>query len=306
MTGIEPILMAAAFVSLSNFCMRRSIDQGGSSKAFLVVQLGVVCCVAILLNPVKSGNYAWSSAMALLGVAGGVVLGLMMTALGKALESGPPGLTFAALNASTVMPSIVMALLFGSAFGHHYTLWNGIGSIFVVVALFWAAWQTETSSKRKRWGFYVSGAFLLHVLFLVFLNWRALLMRFKEQKGLLLSFDELSAHSQWFMPMVFLAAFLFQLASYFRTEKRKPYPKEIGYGLLGGIANGIGTYFMIYATEVATSLEHAMIYPLFAVTTIILCNLWGQLLYQEKVNWKANLLAVTGILIGTVKWSVFF
>lgn len=300
MTGLEFILIAAGFVASSNFCMRRSIDAGGSAKAFLMIQLFLVFLVAVLLNPVKTGHYTWSGPMALFGAMGGLILAFMMASLGRALETGPPGLTFAALNTSTVMPPILMALFFGSAFGHSYTLWNGLGSFMVVIGLFWAGWQKKKSERRQNWVAYVTAAFFLHVMFLVFLNWRALFINFPGATGLFLSFDMEDAQSQWFMPMAFLAAFLVQTFLYIKVEKRLPYKKEVFYGILGGLTNGVGTYFMIRATEVAAPVEHAMIYPLFAITIIILCNLWGQWLYKEKVNWMANALCVFGLLIGTL------
>ena len=46
-----------------------------------------------------------------------------------------------------------------------------------------------------------------------------------------------------------------------------------------------------------------MIFPIFAVTIILLCNLWGQKLYKEKVNWMASGLCVVGLLIGTLDWK---
>lgn len=302
--GIQFILIAAVFVAVSNFFMRRSIDAGGSTKAFLTIQLFLVFFVAILLNPVKSGDYQWSNCMAAFGLAGGLILAFMMSSLGRALETGPPGLTFAALNASTVMPSVLMAVLFGTPFGYFYTLWNGLGSLLVVLGLFWAGWQTARSEQKTNWVTFVTAAFFLHIAFLVFLSWRALFINFPGMTGLFLSFDMDDAKSQWFMPMVFLAAFVVQAIIYFRTEKRMPYPKEVVNGVLGGLANGIGTFFMIRATEVSTPFEHAMIYPIFAVTIILLCNTWGQLLYKEKVNWKANTLCVVGLLIGTLNWKV--
>jgi hypothetical protein len=151
---------------------------------------------------------------------------------------------------------------------------------------------------------FVTAAFFLHVLFLVFLDWRALFINFPGANGLFLSFDMDDAICQWFMPMVFCAAFLVQTGIYLAVEKRVPKKREVLYGVLGGIANGVGTFFMIRATEVSTPVEHAVIYPLFAVTIIILCNIWGQWLYKEKVNWKANALCVGGILIATLNWQV--
>ena len=307
MFGTQLMITASVFVATSNYCMRRSIDSGGSTKAFLMVQFFLVFLIAVLLGPVRSGNYQWSTSMALFGLAGGIVLTFMMSFLGKALETGPPGLTFAALNASTVMPSILMVCFFGSTFGYVYTVWHGLGSVIVLLGLFWAGWQTRGSGEKKAsWVSFVTAAFFLHVTFLIFLSWRALFVNFPNADGLLLSFDTEDVKSQWFMPGAFCTAFLMQSLIYWSTEKRKPYKAEVFYGILGGIANGVGTFFMIWSTEVATSFEHAMIYPLFAVTIIILCNLWGQWLYKEKVNWKANILCILGIFIGTIDWKALF
>lgn len=304
--GIQLMILASLFVAASNFCMRRSIDSGGSSKAFLMIQLSLVFLVAILLNPVRTADFAWSNCMAYFGFAGGLILALMMIFLGKALESGPPGLTFAALNASTVMPMILMVMLFGSPFGYIYTLFNGLGSLLVVTGLFWAAWGARRTEKKIRWTSFVIGAFLLHVLFLILMQWRALFINFPGENGLFLSFDVTDAKSQWFMPMVFFAAALVQVIVYVSTQKRWPNRSEVVYGVLGGVANGVGTFFMIRSTEVSTPVEHAMIFPIFSVAVILLCNLWGQLLYKEKVNWSANLCCVFGILLGTLDWKVLW
>jgi len=301
MVGIQLMLLAGAFVALSNYFMRKSIDTGGTTKGFLMVQLFVVTLVAILLNPVRMHHYDWSLCMTLFGVAGGCVLGVMMASLGRALETGPPGLTFAALNSSTVMPSIVMVLVFGVAFGYRFTLYNGLGSLFVVLGLFWAGWSR--SSYKPKWLPFVSTAFFLHVLFLVFLSSRALFINYPGENGLFLSFDMDDAKNQWFMPVVFFTAFLIQTVLFTKAEKRRIAPTEFLYGTVGGIANGVGTFFMILATERATHMEHAMIYPIFSIMVILLCNLWGQLLYRERVNWWANTLCLLGILVGTVNWS---
>ncbi len=61
----------------------------------------------------------------------------MMWVMGKALEQGPPGLTVAAMNSAAVVPAILMALLFGATYGATYSLANGIGSVLVVIGLFW-------------------------------------------------------------------------------------------------------------------------------------------------------------------------
>jgi drug/metabolite transporter (DMT)-like permease len=306
MMGIQLMLLAGLFVSISNYFMRKSVDSGGTTKGFIMVQLFVVFLVAILLNPVRMGDYQWSGCMSLFAIAGGVVLALMMASLGRAVETGPAGLTFASFSAATVMPSVVMVLIFGSFFGYDYTRWNGIGSILVVLGLFWAGWQTKKSQKKNSWITFVSAAFFLHVLFLVFLSWKALFINYPGENGLFLSFDMDDAKNQWFMPMIFLAASIIQALIFIVNEKRWLKKGEVLYGILGGIANGVGTFFMIRATEVSTKFEHAMIYPIFSVTIIVLCNIWGQWLYKEKVNWKAAAVCVLGVLIGTISWGAIF
>lgn len=304
--GIELMIIASLFVAASNFCMRRSIDSGGSSKAFLMIQLTIVFLVAVLLNPVRTGDYSMSQCMIFFGLAGGVILAIMMICLGKSLETGPPGLTFAALNSSTVMPMVLMVFLFGAPFGYIYTLFNGLGSLLVVIGLFWAGWAARSSEKKMKWVGFVVGAFVLHTLFLIIMQWRALFINFPGENGLFLNFDVQDAKSQWFMPAVFCAAALIQIIVYVATQKRLPNRYETAYGIMGGIANGVGTFFMIWSTEVSTPLEHAMIFPIFSIAVILSCNLWGQWLYKEKVNWLANGLCVLGILVGTLDWKVLF
>ena len=304
--GIQLMIIASLFVAISNFCMRRSIDSGGSSKAFLMIQLSIVFLVAVLLNPVRTGQYQISNCMLFFGLAGGIILAIMMVCLGKSLENGPPGLTFAALNASTVMPMVLMVFLFGAPFGYVYTLFNGLGSLLVIFGLFWAGWAARSSEKKMRWAAFVAGAFVMHTLFLIIMQWRALFINFPGENGLFLNFDVADAKSQWFMPAVFFAAALIQILIYIGTQKRLPNRWETFYGILGGVTNGIGTFFMIWSTEVSSPLEHAMIFPIFSVAVIISCNLWGQWLYKEKVNWLANGLCVLGILVGTLDWKVLF
>ncbi len=301
--GVILMLIAALFVALQNLFFRRSMDGGGTAKAYLMVQLFLTFLVAILLSPVRTGHYEWNFPLAFFGFCGGILLAAFLAMMGKALESGPPGLIFAVINASSVMPVLVMVTLFGAGFGFIYTAWNAVGSSLVVLGLFWAAKEALKEKKGLEWIFYALFAFMLHTLFLVFMQWRVLFLHFSGEKGLFLSLSSTQAASEWFMPTIFLAAALVQGYLFFTTEKRSPLPAEIGYGVLGGIANGIGTFFMIRATEVSSSLEQAMIFPIWSITVIVLCNLWGQRLYKERVNWAANACCIAGLLVGTIDWK---
>lgn len=156
--------------------------------------------------------------------------------------------------------------------------------------------------NRGRWLLFVALAFGFHVFYLVFLEWRALLLHLPDNAPLGFSLTPADLNCQWFMPMVFLAASAFQAINFYTTEKRRPNAGEVKNALFGGIANGLGAFLLIRATEVATSFEHAMLFPFFSVTLIVICNLWGKWLYSEKINWRANTCCIAGLLIGTIDW----
>lgn len=288
--------------------MRRSIDAGGSTKAFLVFMELFSLVVAILLGPVRSGHYQWNPQIAIIGLFAGLLLGIMMWALGKAMENGPPGLTVAFLNSSAVVPAIIMVMLFGAAFGHTYQWWNGVGSTLVVLGLFWASWQStkQEGINRLFWVTFVAIAFWCHVIFLVVLQWRALLLNPNIPVSRLVPFKIDVSASEWFMPMIFVSATLFLLYRFVQDEKRIPKKIEVAYGLFGGVCNGACTYFLIRAAQNASVFENAMIFPVFGVSLIVFCNAWGRALYKENVHWKAIAVCLFGLFVGTVDWKLFF
>jgi len=297
------MIFAGAFISISNLFMRKSIDQGGTTKGFLVFQMAMAFIIAILLNPVRTGSYESNSSVATLGIIAGCILAFMMFALGRSIEKGPAGLTFSILNAATVMPAIVMALLFGAARGFPYTGWHAVGSALVLFGLFLAGKGLQGMQDRKGWLIFCFSMFFLHVLLLVLFQWRAMLLNLPHPEELSSFFTAEQLKSQWFMPLMFLAALTIQLFFFIRHEKRWPHSLEMFYGLLGGIMNGLCTYFMIWATEIATPLENAVLFPILSVTTIVLSNLWSQKLYKEPVNWRACQFCAFGLVLGTVDWK---
>ncbi len=102
---------------------------------------------------------------------------------------------------------------------------------------------------------------------------------------------------------MFLTSGLIQLWMFIAGEKRKPKGKEALYGILGGVLNGTGTFFLIVATSASTALENGIIFPMYSVAIIVLSNVWGQKLYQERVNWKACQVSALGLIIATVDWK---
>jgi len=291
--GLLFALLAAMFASGSNFFMRRSIDAGGTTKGFVLIQMTIAAVVAVLLGPIQTGNYAVNSSVVALGSLAGVFLVVMLFVLGKALISGPPGLTFSILTAAAVVPAIVMATLFGAANGFLYTTWHGIGSLLVLAGLFWAGRTTEGLQNRGRWVTLVVAMFSLHVLLLVLFQYRALLINTGVQE----------AQSSWFMPIYYAVAAVIQWFVFRRTEARSLQPKEYLYGAIGGAANSLCTFFLLQATETATGLQNAVIFPAFSIGIILLSNWWSQRVYQEKVNWRAAQVCAAGLVVGTVDWA---
>ncbi|MCH9633771.1 MAG: hypothetical protein S4CHLAM7_05040 [Chlamydiae bacterium] len=299
------LAFSAAFLcAINNLFLRKSIDAGGSSKGFLVTAMSFAFAVAVYLGPVRTGFFAWSNAIALIGLVAGLLLGVMMWSLGKALEKGPAGLTIAYLNASNIVPAIFMMLLFGVAYGYTYAWWNAFGSALVIIGLFWAVWQTSKTVKSQSfWLVFATISFFTHVLFLMLIQWRALVIRPGLPESLLLPFTIDATHSEWFMPMLFVGATLFLLYRYKIEENKSPNRVEVSFGLVGGACNGTGTYLLIRAAQLASPWESAMLFPLYAVGIVLICNIWGKVLYKEQVHWKAMSLCSMGLFVGTVDWS---
>jgi drug/metabolite transporter (DMT)-like permease len=295
---------AALLCAFNNLFMRKSIDFGGSSKGFLVTSLSFSILVAVFLGPVRTGFFHWNNTIAIMGLVTGLFLGIMMWALGKALEKGPPGLTIAYLNASNLIPAILMMLVFGVAFGYRYAWGNAVGSLLVAAGLFWAVWQTSKDTKSQSfWLTFSTIAFITDVCFLVLIQWRALVITPGLPGSKWLPFTINFEEAEWFMPMLFAAATSFIVYQFMKEGNRPLVRSEVQFGLLGGVCNAASTYLLIKAAQFATPFTSAMIFPIFAVGIVLLCNIWGRLLYKEKVHWKAMNLCLVGLFVGTIDWS---
>jgi len=148
--------------------------------------------------------------------------------------------------------------------------------------------------------------FAAHALFLVFLSWWAMVLRPELPLSSLLPFHINPNRVEWFMPAVLFVGAFVQFLIYMWKVKKMPNKSEIMWGILGGITNGACTFFLILAPQYATRSENAMLFPIFSVAIIIICNIWAQGLYKEKVNWKANFICLAGLLIGSITWHQFF
>ncbi len=294
------VLLASICASFGNYTLRKNLDNGGSSTAYLVIYFSFSLLVASVINPVFSQLTHFHTPMFSLGVFVGLLMALMMLFTTISLSKGPSSLTFAFQNSSAVVPTLMLAAIFGSVYGFNATPSLIIGAICVIAGLFWAAVKQKGSESTKpSWYFFACMMFLVQAFTLTLFQWKCLLTQNVAEHSLI-PFSCSLEDEIWFMPGLFISATLLQTMYFVCQEKRMLKFKEIQWGLIGGIANGISTYLLLQANMLATSMEKGVIFPLFAVSVILICNAWGQWLYREKVYWPANILCSTGILISAV------
>ena len=298
------MLLAALCAALTNYFMRKSIDSGGTTRAYLAIQMSVALLIVVFLGPIKNPGTSLNLQICFLGIISGLFLALMLYMLGKALQKGPAGLTFSVLSSATVMPSIVLAIVYGESLGCYYSASHAIGSFLVILGLFWAGKGLSGMQDKKRWIQFCSAMFFLHVALLVVFQWRGILIGLPNPELAASGFTKEVIESEWYLPVLYLTAALFQISIYFKNENSKPTKQEWFCGVGGGIGNGLCTFLMILGSEVALPMERAIMFPLFSIGTIVFSNFWSQVLYKEKINWKASQLCAFGILVGTVNWGM--
>lgn len=301
--GILLALLSGMFIPLTNLTVRKSIDVGGSAKGYFVFQMASSFLFAVLIGPVRTGDFSIAPPAAILGIAAGLILSLMLFSLGRAVEKGPPGFTFAILYAATVMPGLLMAILFGASFGYAYNIWHAMGSLLVLFGLFWAGKGLQGMKDVNKWIAFCGMMFAMHLLLLVLYQWRGMLLNPARPAEMFSYFSIEQIKSECFTPFMFLTSGIVQAFIYLRTEKRMPKSGEVLYGFAGGLSNLLNTFFLLAAVQYANPLENAVIFPVCSVMGIILTNAWGQKLYQEQVNWRACQLCAFGLIVGTVDWK---
>jgi multidrug transporter EmrE-like cation transporter len=109
------------------------------------------------------------------------------------------------------------------------------------------------------------------------------------QKYALIEYKEI------FLFAVFFVAFLLS-AFYTLKEKRKITKKDILTGFAVGIPNLFSSYFLILSL---TTLKTSVVFPMYSAGSIVLINIGGLLLFNEKIT-KKNQLAIFLTLIALV------
>lgn len=293
--GIALALMAGFFNSLTNFCVKKGVDIGGTAKPFFLCQILASSLFALILGPLLKGEFTIQLYPSLLGICAGVILYIMLFSLGQAVEKGAPGITFATLNSATILPGLLMASLFGTEYGFSIGLAHIIGLFFVILGLFWGVIGVKQIREKNVWMIFASIVFLFHVFLLCLFQYRAMLVKVSGLR----QFD-----SEWFTPLMFLTCSSIQFITYLYSNCRFPSRKEIVVGFAGGLTNLLCTLSLLLSSKEALPFENAVIFPAASVAGILLTNFWSQKLYSEQINWKACHLLVFGIIIGTINWKL--
>jgi drug/metabolite transporter (DMT)-like permease len=102
------------------------------------------------------------------------------------------------------------------------------------------------------------------------------------------------------MPGFFIVPALVQSVLFFTSERRWFSSRELALGAIAGVLNGGSTFCLLMAARDSDPSMRAILFPLFAVTVIFLCNLWGKRFYKESINWKGMTLCLAGVFIGSL------
>ncbi len=309
MNAILFALIAASCASLSNLFFRKCSSNNSAAYQFLFHYYLVSFICSFLIRPDLILN-SWDGNILLIGCGAGILNVIMMTITSRALQHTSAGITFTFQNASSVFPNILLFLLLGSSFGFIVTSHQVVGTVLILIGLFAGLLSNKSAkSNSTKWRRYVFGCCFVQILILCIF----------QSRFLITGNSASDAADVWFMVGFFGMALIFQTFVLLnqRRLKQKNYIEgqasvatpvntflskgsKIIFGALSGIGNAASTYFLLQATQVATPLERGLIFPLFSIAVIILCNLWGYWLYEERPKVASLALCSLGIFVASI------
>lgn len=296
------VIFAACLAAGVNYCLRKNFEFQKSAQGYLVFYFVCSLGISFLLRDVELKSF--SPIMFSTGIVAGTLNFIMMLLVSYSLRLGPSGLTFAFQNSASVLPSLVLFFLFGSTFGFDLSIPMIIGFACIIGGLFLSAWMQKESmstgrEKFLKWCLLVCLVFLIQSVILSLFQWRCLLLPEYTAQSSLVPWKCSMEEEAWFMPGFFLIPAILQALCFGIIERRKVGFHELFLGITGGILNGAATFFLLLATHDAGAHEKAILFPLFAVGVIFICNLWGKILYGEKIYWLGTALCFAGIFVSS-------
>lgn len=287
---------AGLLVGCANLAMRKSIDWHQSSIRYFILQYAVSGGISLLFGPLSSasGNPpTWS--IGFLGGTAGCALALLALSMGASVRCGPAGLSLAIINTATLAPALIGVLTLGSTFGYVLQTYQLVGIAIVIVGFFIASKAlTIKGALRWQWGTITLIAWIANAALMVSMHWRqaALSPRAPVQPWvpITLQFEE----SLWFFPILFFSgsALLWLWAQF--TWKPIQWTEYL-LGICGGLCMTGATYFWAQGLAEAQAYELALIFPTQCSITIVVCQIWGRILYREQVQWRGIALLLVGL-----------
>lgn len=299
MNSLLICFFASSFASIANLFFRKGTEKGEFQYYLLFFYLASFVVSFSFFPSLDFSSF--HPAIFFVGCVVGCLNMWMMWLTAKALLIGPAGLTFAFQNASGIFPGLILYSLFGPLFGFEISFLQIVGMVLIIWGLFLgSASKQKDQLSSLRWLKYALGCFIVQILALSLIHWRCLFFADDLPSHHLIPWKISESCDVWFLPGQFGTTFVFQLAIVLFTRQQDVKTKDILYGACGGIVNVIASFCLLFSTKIASPFEKVLIFPCFAATTMILCNIWANRLYQERFNWAANCCCVTGIFLGSL------
>lgn len=297
------VFIASILAAAVNFCLRKNLEQQKSSQGYLALYFIFSFVISFFLREINLESFSF--VMGSVGAITGLLNFLMMVLTARCLQIGTSGLTFAFQNSASVFPSLLLYSIFGATYGFTMTFPAFLGFGLIVLGLFLSSRIQKNSSSSNQsffvqWIILLISIFLIQGMILTLFQWRCLLLTDPLEPHPLIPWKCSLENEAWFMPGFFFIPAILQTLIFTISEKRWVSLREFFLGFTGGILNGGATFFLLLATEQASTNEKMILFPLFAVSVIFLCNLWGMKFYQERVYWPGMALCLAGVLIGAL------
>lgn len=303
------VVIAATFASIVNFCMRKNLEHSNSIKGYFTLYFIFSFLTSFFVHRKLKLEY-FSFIMSSVGITAGLLNFLMMILVARSLQVGPSSLTFTFQNSAAIFPPLFLFLLFGKDFGFIFPIPAALGFILLVFGLILLARRqkyrlAETGEKESpknfmQWLSLVLLIFCIQGIILSIFQWRNLLLLENLETHVLIPWHLAMHEDQWFMPGFFLFPAILQSIIFGISEKRWFTLREVYLGILGGLLNGGATFFLLVSTKHATIEEKIILFPLFEVSVIFLCSLWGKKIYQESIYWPGLILCFVGVFLGSL------
>ena len=228
--------------------------------------------------------------------------GSLMKQTQKMLVAGHSNLGTTLMNSACIVPSIVLFLIFGKSFQFHFSYWQAISALCIILGFFYSLSRDKKNESSADSPSIIPAkrmltAFCIQALFLIFLSWKSLNFKENVPMSRLLPFQKMGVEDLWPNSIMFTVSALFQLSS--SAIKIVPFTTKkewLVYGILGGLATGFSGILLLYAIDIAkTPFENALIYPLLSIGTIIFNQIFAHIAFNERLQWKANICFVAGI-----------